>query len=340
LRVTIAVCTWNRSRLLRQTLTQLERMSVPADVRLDFVVVNNNCTDGTDLVIEEFRKRLPLHRLFEPRTGVAHSRNAALDSATADYVAFVDDDAVVDDSWLVEFAAAARPFPEAAAFGGIIEPWFHEPVDPDLLEAFHWLKLGFCGLDHHRAPGSLPDHLIIHGPNMAYRIAALKGLRFHAALGGTPTSTMGGDERDLLDRLRAQGGTVVWWPKMLVRHYVIPSRTTLAYCLRFSSDKGRERVLTQVEQPAPILFGAPRWLWRRWFMAYLKYLATWVTPAVRSESLELLSGRAEGGRSNRVRALMWRKEFSYVGGMIRGLRQLQRQREIPGREADPSYLAH
>ena len=39
-----------------------------------------------------------------------------------------------------------------------------------------------------------------------------------------------------------------------------------------------------------------------------------------------------GGRaaSNRVRALMWRKEFSFVGGMIRGHRQLHRQREMPG----------
>ncbi len=181
-------------------------------VRLDFVVVNNNCTDDTDVVIEEFRKRLPLRRLFEARPGVAHSRNAALASSAGEYVAFVDDDALVDESWLVEFANATRTFPDAAALGGIIEPWFPEPVDPDLLEAFQWLKMGFCGLDHRRAPGLLPDDLILYGPNMVYRMAALKDLRFHTGFGGTPTSTMGGDERDLLRRLRATGGTVVWWP--------------------------------------------------------------------------------------------------------------------------------
>jgi len=315
-------------------------MSVPSDVQLDVVVVNNNCTDDTDAVIEEFRKRLPLHRLFEGRAGVASSRNAALARASADYLAFIDDDALVDDSWLVELTAAVRAYPDAAAIGGVIEPWFPEPVDPDLLEAFHWLKLGFCGLDHGAEPGLLPDNLIIHGPNMVYRMAALKDLRFNTALGGTPTSTMGGDERDLLNRLRAQGGTVVWWPGMLVRHYVSPSRTTLGYCLRFSSDKGRERALTQAPEPAPILFGAPRWLWRRWLMAYLRYLAAWVMPAARNERMPLLSGRAEVGPSKRVRALMWRKEFSFVGGMIRGHRQLHRQREIPGREADSSYLAN
>jgi glycosyltransferase involved in cell wall biosynthesis len=315
-------------------------MSVPSGVRLDFVVVNNNCTDDTDSVIEEFRTRLPLHRLFEGRAGVASSRNAALAWATADYLAFIDDDALVDESWLVEFTAAARAFPNAAAFGGVIEPWFPEPVDPDLLEAFRWLKVGFCGLDHGRPPGLLPDDLIIHGPNMAYRMAALKGLRFHTALGGTPTSTMGGDERELLNRLRAQGGTVVWWPGMVVRHYVMPARTTLGYCLKFSRDKGLERALTEPAPTGPILFGAPRWLWRRWVTAYLRYLVTRVTPGLRGDSRILMSGRAEAESSKRVRALTWRKEFSFVGGMIRGHRQLRRQREIPGREADPSYLAH
>jgi glycosyltransferase involved in cell wall biosynthesis len=318
-------------------------MSVPADVQLDFVVVNNNCTDDTDGVIEEFRTRLPLHRVFESRTGVAYSRNAALDAATADYVAFVDDDALVDDSWLVEFAAAARAFPEAAALGGIIEPWFPEPADPDLLEAFHWLKMGFCGLDHHRAPGPLPDHLIIHGPNMAYRMAALNGLRFHPALGGTPTSTMGGDEGELLGRLRAEGGTVVWWPAMQVRHYVPPSRTTLDYCLRFAADKGRERVLTESPRLTPMLFGAPRWLWRRWIMVGLLYLAAFVTP-VSQDVAERLSGRVEGPVSRRVRALRWRKELAFVGGMIRGHRQMCPRPSSTGRpvrhEVDSRNLAH
>ena len=94
---------------------------MPSDVQRDVVVVNNNCTDGTDTVIEEFRTRLPLQRLFEGRAGVSSSRNAALARATADYLAFIDDDALADDSWLVELTAAARAYPDAAAIGGVIE---------------------------------------------------------------------------------------------------------------------------------------------------------------------------------------------------------------------------
>lgn len=338
MRVTIAVCTWNRRDLLHQSLTALEQMAVPSDVQPDFLVVNNNCTDDTDVVIAEFRKRLPMRRLFEARPGVAHSRNAALASATGDYVAFVDDDALVDPSWLVAFATATRTYPEAAAIGGVIEPWFPAPPDRDLLEAFSWLKLGFCGLDHRRAPGPLPDDLLIYGPNMAYRMAALKNLRFDSALGGTPTSTMGGDERDLLRRLRAAGETVVWWPQMLVRHQVPPSRTTLDYCLRFAADKGRERVLTETSRTTPVLFGCPRWLWRRWITVYLKHLASFATPARYDFAVERLSGRVEPTTSRRVRALRWRKERAYIGGMIAAHRQLHRQRRSD--EADSCHLAY
>jgi hypothetical protein len=75
-------------------------------------------------------------------------------------------------------------------------------------------------------------------------------------------------------------------------------------------------------------------------VVYLKSLAASVLPGSRPQSTDLLSGRADGRRSRRVDALVWRKEVAYVGGMIRGHRQLHRQLEIPSREADSSYLAN
>jgi hypothetical protein len=138
---------------------------------------------------------------------------------------------------------------------------------------------------------------------MAYRMAAVKDLRFDPTFGGTPTSTIGGDERDLLRRLRAAGGVVIWWPKMRIRHYVLPARTTLAYCLRFAADKGREQVWAGPIQPTRALFGVPRWLWRRWATVVLTYLASHAVPAERSFSPELLSGRVNVRAPRRVRTL-------------------------------------
>lgn len=67
--ISVAICTWNRAKLLDQTLTQMRRLVVPAGVTWELLVVNNNCTDETDAVIERHETNLPIRRLFESRRG-------------------------------------------------------------------------------------------------------------------------------------------------------------------------------------------------------------------------------------------------------------------------------
>jgi glycosyltransferase involved in cell wall biosynthesis len=320
LRVTVAICTWNRCELLRQTLEQFTHAVVPADTTLELMVVNNNCTDATDAVIDEFRERLPMRRVFESRPGLSHARNAALSAATGDYIAFTDDDVLVSESWLVELEAAARAFPEAAAIGGIIEPWFPEPPDPDCMEVFSDLKHGFCGLDHHREPGLLPDTLSIWGANMAYRRAGIGNLRFDPNLGPSPTSTVCADESDFVRRLRAAGRCVAWWPEMQVRHYVIPSRMTLEYLLGFTAGKGAEQVLTSPAHSAPSWFGAPRWLWVALIRTYLGYARFAMRANHAGQPPLSFAGPISPLASRRVRALSWRRDLAFLQGMMRAYR--------------------
>src|SRR5207253_11169792 len=97
---TVAICTWNRSQLLRQTLDQFLDLAIPAGMTWELLVVNNNSTDDTDVVLAEFESRLPLRRLFEREPGLSHARNAALAAATGDYILFTDDDVLIAQSWL------------------------------------------------------------------------------------------------------------------------------------------------------------------------------------------------------------------------------------------------
>src|SRR6476646_2177582 len=76
--VSVVICTWNRSRLLRLTLEQMTKLDVPAGTTWELIVVNNNCSDDTDRVLEEFRDRLPLVRLTESKPGKSHAANLAV----------------------------------------------------------------------------------------------------------------------------------------------------------------------------------------------------------------------------------------------------------------------
>src|ERR1700730_14319910 len=146
--LTIVICTWNRCELLGQALERLTTMNPVTDVEWDVLVVNNACTDGTTAVIESFSGRLNIREVSESTPGLSHARNRALDEARGSYVAWLDDDVLVDAAWLSELVAGIRRHPQAAGFGGSIEPWFPTEPDADLLATFPYLASGFCGLDY------------------------------------------------------------------------------------------------------------------------------------------------------------------------------------------------
>ena len=91
---TVLICTYNRARLLRETLASLQAMA-PADaVRVEIIVVDNNSTDNTQLVIAEAQRAsaIPVIGLRETRQGKSFALNRGLEAATGDIVALTDDD--------------------------------------------------------------------------------------------------------------------------------------------------------------------------------------------------------------------------------------------------------
>ena len=90
MRITVAICTWNRAELLRQTLEGIQSLRVPRGLDWELLIVNNNCTDHTDAIIKTFGDRLPIRGLVEPEPGQSNARNAAARHATSDYIIWTD----------------------------------------------------------------------------------------------------------------------------------------------------------------------------------------------------------------------------------------------------------
>jgi glucosyl-dolichyl phosphate glucuronosyltransferase len=326
LQVTVAICTWNRCDLLRQTLEQMTRLLIPAGLEYEILVVDNNSTDATEQVVTGFAMRLPVRRVFESTPGKSFACNRAMREARGDYILWTDDDVLVEETWLVALMEGARQFPEAAAFGGTIVPWFTAPPDPEMCDVFPALEIGFCGLERNMPAGVLPDEeQHIFGANMAFRRRAVEGMRFDTALGPSPHILGGGHEEVLFIRqIRRKGGIVIWLPAMRVKHYVMPSRTTLKYLKRFYKTKGYEHIVEQPPGDADVrrLAGAPRYLWRLWLTAKLRYSLSIIGWQTRSRSRWLFrSGPpASESSSRRVRSLTWLRECVFLRGMIAGYR--------------------
>jgi glycosyltransferase involved in cell wall biosynthesis len=309
-RATVAICTWNRCDLLRQTLVAMTRLDVPAGTAWEIVVVDNNCTDNTVDVARSFADVLPIRVVHESAPGLSNARNCAMAAAKSDYVIFTDDDVLVDAHWLTAFIEATERYPEAVGFGGPIEPWFPVTPDPMMLEAFPWLKVGFCGLVSSLPEGPSPSAEIF-GANMAYRLSGLDGLRFDPAFGPVVNKGGLGDDTTFVAALRRMHKTIVWLPGMRLQHYVDPSRMTLDYLGTYYAGRGDSHVRTKGVPPGGTLFNAPRWMWRECGRTYLSYA--------------LLSLRGM-----RLESLVQFREHHQLRGMIRGCRALaaRPQRQI------------
>lgn len=235
MRVTIAICTWNRAALLDRTLDQLGRLAAPPGVTWDLVVVNNNSPDDTEAVLDRHQGRLPLTRLFEPEQGLSNARNTALGAVSGDLIVWTDDDVLVPSTWLAAYCRAAAEYPEAGYFGGPIRPWF--VTDPPAWVVRHLGRLGqyWALKDLGDTTRRLVGTETVFGANMAYRAAAIHGARFDPGRGHVGANFAGGEEGILQAGLRDRGWYGVWIPDAPVQHYLPADRLTTAYLWKIRS---------------------------------------------------------------------------------------------------------
>jgi glycosyltransferase involved in cell wall biosynthesis len=273
--VTVLICTYNRQRLLGSTLDSLAAMRVPAGIRWDVLVVDNNSTDGTRAEVERRVPGfpVPLCCLFERRQGKAHALNTGIAASTAAVVAFTDDDVCVAPDWLGQ---AVRPLIERSDIdytGGPVLPAWQVPPP-------RWIS-GNPGV--FRGPIALLDYgtetfifeerrRIAMGVNMAVRRELIDRVGgFHPGLERKGPSLMGQGQAEFFFRTRRAGARGLYVPGMRLRHHVPGARLTRQYYRRWWYWKGVARARMQEMHPVlengldlrlvPRLAGLPRFVW-------------------------------------------------------------------------------
>ena len=95
--VSIVIPTFNRKKLLEKCLNSLFKMDYPKS-KFEVIVVDGGSTDGTALMI---KRKFPMAKLVvEKRRGRSFARNTGWKYAKGQFVAYTDDDCVVDRFWL------------------------------------------------------------------------------------------------------------------------------------------------------------------------------------------------------------------------------------------------
>jgi glycosyltransferase involved in cell wall biosynthesis len=290
MKITVAICTWNRAALLAQTLECMTALRVPAEVEWELLVVNNNCTDETDEVLARYTGRLPLRRCWEPNAGLSNARNRAVAEAAGEYLIWTDDDVVVNEEWLATYHQSFRRFPEAAVFGGPIVPRFAGQPPSWLVRAFPLVASAYGAIDLGTTPRELDcDHLPF-GANMAVRMREQRRHLFDPTLGVRPGRRLVGEETEVMQAILKGGGSGRWVPDARIGHRVPAHYQTVAYLRKHFFAWGRFCARDLAPGTGKRWLGRPRWLWRHALERELCYRvrrvigqpAAWVEDLVRA----------------------------------------------------------
>lgn len=264
MKITIAVCTWNWADSLDRTLNAFLHLKIPPEIETQFLVVNNNCTDHTDQVIEKYSKKLPLTRLFESKQGLSHARNCAISAAQGEILLFTDHDAIVDPNWLVSIVNAAQRWPEAAYFGGMISPLYESAPPAWVKKNIHLLEGAVLIRNLGSEERRLNKHEQVFGANIAFRKWVVDRWKFDADYGPAGKELLLGDETMFIENLHQNNLYGVWVPEAKVQHFVPQKRTSLNFVHRYFVAMGRTQVRLDGAPEGKRILGVPRSLFRQW----------------------------------------------------------------------------
>lgn len=224
-KISIIICTYNRSVLLLKTLQSL--LSLENLQLAEVIVVDNHSKDDTAAVTKNFiateGAEMDIRYLLEPVQGLSAARNTGILASKSPIIAFLDDDAIPCRTWITTIVDSFEQHPEVMAMGGKIAPIFESKRPEWLIKPF---ELPYTIVDLGERVREYPKRLHPCGANMAMRKTVFDISLFPLELGRKGDSLLSGEETWLFGQLQKEGHSILYHPQMAVDHFVPAGRLT------------------------------------------------------------------------------------------------------------------
>ncbi len=223
--IDVLVCTFRREEVTK-TLRSLDAQRLPDGITLQIIVADNDETPSAQKRVEAAAREMttPVRYLHAPARNISIARNACLEAATGDWVAFIDDDEFAPEEWIANLMAAVGK--EDGAFGPAIAEYAE--TAPKWMAALNV---------HSNIPERRGDSVETgHTCNalLRWKDTPWQAERFDLARGRT-----GGEDTEFFFRLRLRGAAYALADKAIVTEPVAPSRLRLSWLLKRKYRQGQ-----------------------------------------------------------------------------------------------------
>jgi len=220
--VSVCICTFKRVELLRQLIEGLQNQRTDGLFQYSIVVADNDPAQSAKELVARLSasSSIPLKYCHEPEPNIAMARNKALQNATGDFIAFIDDDEFPIEEWLYKLFTTC----DATCADGVLGP-----VKPKFeTDPPKWVTKGRF---FERPTFPTGDRMNWEGArtgNVLFRKSVLNsvGIPFR------PEFATAGEDVDFFRRLMERGHTFLWCNEAAVYEVVPASRCTRSYLLK------------------------------------------------------------------------------------------------------------
>jgi glycosyltransferase involved in cell wall biosynthesis len=226
--VAVCICTYKRPHLLKPLLEKLGQQETGSLFTYSIIVSDNDQLRSAESVVTGFGagSSVSVNYCVEPHQNIALARNKAIENATGDFVAFIDDDELPPQDWLLTLFKACTKYNVDGALGPV-KPFFQKGAPK-------WVVKG----KFYTRP-SYPTGLVIDWRKGRTGNVLLKREIF--APGDQPfrPEFRVGEDQDFFRRMIEKGHSFIWCDEAVAYEVVPPIRWKRTFMLKRALLRGR-----------------------------------------------------------------------------------------------------
>lgn len=227
--ICVCLCTYNRPEMLGGLLSQLEAQETEGFFNYSIIIVDNDKYESARETVTSFAQKssVSIEYHVEPEQNIALARNKAVENAMGDFIAFIDDDELPNENWLINLQKAVDTFESDGVLGPVLPRFEKKPPQ--------WVLKGhFFDRPTHRS-----GHVLSWENTRTGNVLMKRELFIQDSMWFDPALGSGGEDRDFFRRQIEKGRIFVWSNEAPVFETVPPYRWKRTVLLKRALLRGK-----------------------------------------------------------------------------------------------------
>ena len=318
----IIMCCHDSAEVISASLEAVAKLKIPDSISYELIIIDNNCTDATIELARCICLKANINfKIIEETTpGLIHARKMGVETASYQYIIFLDDDNLICEDWIETAHRIFVLYEKVGAIGGYVEA-VSQNFYPDWFQNFKGVFA--CGSQGDKSGVVTRSKKMLVGAGLTIRTEIIQGI-FSSNLqlflvGRTNKELLRGDDSEICMRCILMGWDLWYESTMSLRHNILKNRITWKYVEKARKQRGAAEIIlliygALIDGKTPMTYKQlSKYITKRWRKFWK---TTKIVDGICKEGervcfdYQFLSGMTENF------CMIGRKEYDYIRNLI------------------------